>query len=927
MVASQRTSLVTETLLRTKLYAPQAHPDLIPRPRLLGRLEEGARRKLTLVSAPAGFGKTTLLSEWRTITLAKEWPAGWLSLDEGDNDPVVFFSYFIAALRATEADIGEAPLTLLRSPQQLPLRSAVMVLINEIEAISKDFTLVLDDYHVIENRSIHDELAFLLEHMPPQMHLFIASRTDPPLPLARLRARSQITELRAADLRFEPEEVAAFLNGMTGLNLSADDVAALEERTEGWIAGLQLVALSLRDKRDIPNFINEFTGTHRYVLDYLAEEVLHKQPEDVRDFLLRTAILDLLSSPLCDALTGRSDSQQKLEDLEHANLFLVPLDNQRRWYRYHHLFSDFLRERLRRIRPDLTFELHRKASEWYEHNGLVPEAVEHALAAETFERAARLVHRAAESMLRQGRLATLAGWMDALPERMASSQPRLYLFHAESLFLLGRYEAAEANLQRVERSLDKSGATPEASSDSLGGLPIPDQERTELRSMVSAIRASIASVYGDLPRTVTLSHRALRGLPEKALVWRGNTLTQLGVAYALNGDMEAASRIFSEAYAVNARADNAYAVQIVTWRSARLQITQGRLRRAAETYRGLLQRASEQIELGQLPVTGYCHLDMGDLLREWNDLDVAAQHLKEGIERIERAGSSTILLDGYISLARLRQAQGDEEGALRAVQEAQWLVSRHNLPARFDARLAAHQVRLWLAQGNLEAVKRWARDRETGVGELRYLREAEHLTLARVLTARSQPEQAAQLLERLLTTAEKEERRNSVIEILVLQALAFRAQSDEGRALGALEHALELAEPEGYARTFVDEGAAMAKLLAHARQAYGKRRGTESYCCHRGYVGKLLAAFEQPSAPWHMPSDVHPSIEPMSEREREVLKLVAAGFKNQEIAEELFVVVGTVKAHLNSIYRKLGVQSRIQAVSRAKELGLLDRDI
>jgi LuxR family maltose regulon positive regulatory protein len=925
MVASQRPSLVTETLLRTKLFPPQAHPDLVPRLRLLGRLEEGARRKLTLVSAPAGFGKTTLLSEWRTITLAKEWPAGWVSLDEGDNDPAVFFSYFIAALRAIEADIGEAPLTVLRSPQQLPLRSAVTILINEIASISKDFTLVLDDYHVIENRSVHDALAFLLEHMPPQMHLFIASRTDPPLPLARLRARSQMTELRAADLRFEPEEVAAFLNGMMGLKLSADDVAALEERTEGWVAAIQMVALSLQAQPDIPDFINEFTGSHRYIFDYLAEEVLQKQSHDVQDFLLKTSISDLLSGPLCDALTGRNDGQQKLEDLESANLFLAPLDNRRRWYRYHHLFSDFLRERLHRMQPDLAPELHRTASEWYEHNRLVTEAVEHALAAEDFERAARLVHRAAESMLQQGRLATLAGWMDALPERMASSQPRLYLFHAESLFLLGQYEAAEADLQRVERALDESGDTPEASLDSVGGLPISDQERSELRSMVAAIRASIASVYGDLPRTVALSQQALRGLPEEALVWRGNTLAQLGVAYALNGDVQAASRTFAEAYAVNEAAGNAYAVQIVTWRSARIQIMQGRLRQAAETYRELLQPASEQVELGQLPVTGYCHLDMGDLLREWNDLDVAAQHLKEGIERIERAGSPTILLDGYIALTRLRQAQGDEEGALKAVQEAERLVSRHHLPSRFVARLAAHQVRLWLAQGNLEAATRWARDREPAVGELRYLGEDEHLTLARVLTARSQPEQAAQLLERLLTTAEKEGRRNSVIEILVLQALAFRAQSDEGRALGALERALELAEPEGYIRTFVDEGAVMAKLLAHARETYAQGRRTTPYRGRPHYVGRLLAAFGQPSRP--ISPGVHRSVEPLSERELEVLKLVAAGLKNQEIAEELYVVVGTVKAHIHSIYRKLGVHGRVHAVSRARELNLLDGDV
>jgi LuxR family maltose regulon positive regulatory protein len=915
---------VTESLLTTKLYVPRPIPSLVPRPRLSEQLEEGIGRKLTLISAPAGFGKTTLLSEWRSMRVGSEWPVGWVSLDEGDNDPVLFFSYLIAALRVVQADVGEASLDLLQSPQGPPLRSVLTILLNELAEIPKHFVLVLDDYHVIENRTIHDAIAFLLDHMPPQMHLIISSRTDPPLPLARLRARSDLAELRPADLRFDPEEVVTFLNGTVGFDLSADDVAALDERTEGWIAGLQLVALSLQGERDIPSFINEFTGTHRYILDYLAEEVLNRQPEDVQDFLLRTAILGFLSGPLCDALTGRSNGQQKLEDLEQANLFLVPLDNQRRWYRYHHLFSDFLRERLRRVRPDLTPELHRTASGWYEQNGLMAEAVEHALAAEAFERAAGLVDRAAEGMLRQGRLSTLVGWMDALPQRIAQVRPRPYLFHAETLFLLGRYEAAEANLQAVEHALGGNGGASEASRGNPGGPPMSGQERTELRGMASAIRASIASVYGDLPRTVALSHQALRDLPEEALVWRGNTLAQLGVAYALNGDMNEASRTFAEADAVNERADNAYAIQIVTWRSARLQVAQGRLRQAADMYRQVLRKASEQAALGQLPVTGYCHLDLGDLLREWNDLGAAARHLEAGIERIERAGSPTILLDGYTALARLKQAFEDEEGTLRAFRQARSLVRNHDLPSRFVARLAAHEARSWLAQGNVEAATRWAQDRGLDLGELSYLREPEHLTLARVFIAQGKLAEARRLLDRLLTAAEDGGRMKSAIEIMILQALASQAQGDQARAGGTLERALELAQPEGYVRTFVDEGAAVANLLAHTRGAHGEIPGTAPDGGRSGYVGELLAAFRQPSAPEHLPPEVLPSNDLLSDRELEVLRLVAAGYKNQQIAEKLFVVVGTVKAHLNSIYRKLGVQSRMQAVSRARDSGLLD---
>ena len=916
---------MSEPLLTTKLYVPQALPDLVPRPRLSKQLEQGRRRKLTLISAPAGFGKTTLLSEWRAIYSGSERPVGWVSLDEGDNDPVLFFSYLIAALGTIRAGIEEASLALLRSPQRPPLESVLTVLINEIASIPEEIILILDDYHAIEHQPIHDAMTFLLEHMPPQVHVIVASRTDPSLPLARLRARGELTELRATDLRFEPEEVAAFLNGIMGLGLSADDVAALDERTEGWIASLQLVAISLRGQRDVPNFINEFTGSHRHVLDYLAEEVLRKQPEDVRGFLLKTAVLDRLSGPLCDALTGEIGGREKLEDLERANLFLVPLDNRRRWYRYHHLFSGFLREHLQRTHPEMVPDLHRRASEWYENNGHAAEAVEHAIAAKDFERVAHLVDLLAEDMLRQGRLATLVGWMGALPEDTEHLLPRPYLFHAEALFLLGRYEAAEANLRKVERALDDR-ATSEAASGSFSGPPVCDRARAELRSMVAAIRASIASVHGDLTRTVALSRQALRGLPEEALVWRGNTLAQLGVAYALNGDMEAAGRTFAEAHAVSEAAGNDYAGQIVAWRSGRLEVAKGRLRRAAGIYRELLHRASEQAVLGQLPVTGYCHLDLGDLLREWDDLDAAARHLREGIERIERAGSPTILLDGYIAAARLKQARGDEEGALRTIQEAERLVSRHNLPSGFVARLAAHRARLWLAQGNLEAATRWARKCEPDVGAPGYHREVLGLAVARVLIAQDRPEEAAPLLEDLLAAAQKGERTNSVIEILALRALALRARGEEARSLGALEMALALAEPEGYVRTFVDEGAAMAKLLARAREAYDGGGGAQTRHGHPRYAGKLLAAFAQPSPERHPPPDVHPSVAPLSERELEVLKLVAAGLKNQEIAAELFVVLGTVKAHLNSIYRKLGVRSRVQAVSRARELDLLDTD-
>jgi LuxR family maltose regulon positive regulatory protein len=910
-------------LLETKLYVPQAHPNLVPRLRLSERLKEGLGRRLTLISAPAGFGKTTLLSEWRMIHLDSEWRVGWISLDEGDNDPARFFSYFIAAFRALGPGIGEASLASLQSSPPPPLESVLTLLINEVTSIPEEFALVLDDYHVITDRSIHDGVAFLLEHLPPQMHLVVASRTDPPLPLARLRAQGQLTELRASDLRFTPEETVAFLEDAMRLTLSAGDIAALEERTEGWIAGLQLAALSMQREQDIPNFMKEFTGSHRYVLDYLTEEVMHKQPEDIQSFLLRTGILDLLSGPVCDALTGGSDGQQKLESLEQANLFVVPLDNQRRWYRYHHLFSKFLREYLQRTQPELASDLHRRASEWHEHNGLVADAVGHALAATDLERAARLIDQNAESMLRGGRLTTLLGWMEALPERTVRLRPRLYLFHAESLFLLGQYTAAEASLQKAEQAIGVDSAEKGEALGASNKAPLSSRERDELRSMVAAIRASIASVHGDLSRTIALSHQALQGLPDEASIWRGNTLTQLGAAYSLNGDVERASRTFAEANRINRSVNNTYADQIVSWRSARLQRLQGRLHRAAETYQKVLQQATEQATIGQLPVTGYCHLDMGDLLREWNDLDAATHHLARGIERVKRAGSATILLDGYVALARLHQAKGEAGGALNTTQEAQRLADK--LPPRFGTRLAAYRARVWLAQGRLEAAARWAHERRLSVvDELSYPSEVEHLTLARVLIGQGRPEEAVILLERLLHAAEAGERANSVIEILALQSLALQAQDAAPRALSALERSLTLAESGGYVRTFVDEGAPMAKLLANLRKTYSEDGKASPSRVRLEYVDRLLAAFEQQPPPSRRtPPGVQPPIEPLSERELEVLRLVSAGLKNREIADELFVVVGTVKAHINSIYRKLGTNNRVQAVSRARELTLL----
>src|SRR5215203_1513208 len=615
-----RRLIATEALLTTKLYVPRAHPNLVPRPRLGALLAEGMNRKLTLISAPAGFGKTTLLSEWRMIHLGGERPLAWVSLEEADNDPSRFLSYLVTTLQTIEAGIGNAVLASLRSPQPPTVESVLTALINDIVALPGEFVLVLDDYHVIETRLIHDVITFLLEHMPPQMHLVIASRNDPPLPLARLRARGQMTELRAADLRFTPEEAGAFLTDMMALDLSTSDVKALERRTEGWIAGLQLAALSMRGREDISGFIEAFTGSNRYVLDYLVEEVLARQPEPVTSFLLKTSILDRLSGDLCDAVAESHGGQEMLEALDKENLFVFPLDEEGRWYRYHHLFAEVLRHHLRRSQPNLVPELHRRASRWYEQNGLLDEAIKHALAAQDFEGAARLVEGGAGEILARGEVTLLVDWVEALPEDLMRSRPGLCIPYAWALFLTGRLEDAEERARDAERAAN-TGA---------------------LSAEVTALRANLVRARGDVPGSIELAREARKLLPEDGFALRGAISFNLGGAYWVTGDLEAAKEAFAEASAASRRAGNTYVALLSMRARAEIEKMSGHLRRAADLYHEALQIA----EAAPSPAAGLAHVGMGELLYEWNDLDGAVHHLTQGIDLGNRSGSFDILFPG-----------------------------------------------------------------------------------------------------------------------------------------------------------------------------------------------------------------------------------------------------------------------------------------
>jgi LuxR family maltose regulon positive regulatory protein len=906
-------------LLQTKLYIPQTRvANLVPRPRLIERLNEGLRHNpsVALISAPAGFGKTTLVSDWLHQNKA---PTAWLSLDEGDNDPTRFLTYLVAALQTIAPTIGPGVLAMLDSPQPPPIEAMLTVLVNDITTLPDHFTLILDDYHVIEAKAVDQALTFLLEHLPPQLHLVITTREDPPLPLARLRVRGQLTELRAADLRFTPDEAATFLNGVMDLSLSAEEVTSLENRTEGWIAGLQLAALSMRGRADVAGFIKVFAGDNRYIVDYLVEEVLQRQPEPVRNFLLETSILDRLSGPLCNAVTGQGESKARLEALERGNLFVIPLDDKRHWYRYHHLFADVLRAHLMEEQPDRVRTLHRRAREWYEQNGLTAEAIRHALAAEDFERAADLIERVVPAMRRSRQEATLLGWLQALPDEVIQCRPVLSVHYAGTLLQSGQLEGVEARLRDAERWFDPMADR--------GEMAVVDEtEFHGLPGWIAIYHAGMALVRGDVAGTVTYARRALDLVPEADHLGRGAAAALLGLAYWTSGDLETAYQTYAEGMARVQRAGHLSDALGCAIALADIRLAQGRRREAMSIYERGLKLATEQ---GAPPpaVRGAAdmYVGMSELYHERDDLNAATQHLLRSKELGEFAGLPQNRYRWCVAMARIREVQGDLEGALDLLDEAERLYVSDFFP---NVRpIAAWKTRVWVAQGRFGEALGWARAQGLSAEDnLSYLHEFEYITLARIFLARYQRDRADRslleamgLLERLLQAAEEGERTGSVIEILVLQALARQLQGDIPAALVPLQQALALAEPEGYVRIFVDEGPAMAHLLREAAA-----RGIMP-----DYTGKLLAVFETEQqrrageSPLPTSPTSPPLIEPLSQRELEVLRLFKTELSGPELADELVIGLSTLRTHTKSIYSKLNVNNRRAAVKRAEELGLI----
>lgn len=897
-----------DVLLATKIDIPRIRPDLLPRAHLIRRLEEATARELVLVSTPAGFGKTTLLAGWAR---SSEKPVAWLSLDRDENDPARFWRYVVAAVEKVRKGIGEQALSLLNAPAQPTPRAVATTLVNEFTGYPGELVLVLDDYHRIESHGVHDSLTFLLEHLPPGLHVVISSRSDPPIPLARLRARGRLAELRAADLRFAPDEAAALLNKAWELNLPEADIAALEERTEGWVTGLQLAALSLRSASDPARFIQEFTGSNRYILDYLAEEVLERQPEDVQTFLLQTSMLERLNAGLCGSILGveKEDCQQILEYLEKANLFLVPLDEQRHWYRYHHLFADLLLARLQATDPGRVPGLHHEAATWYEAHGWSGEALRHALAAGEAAWAARLVEENVEEVLRRGEGETLRGWLAALPKEVVRSRPRLALAQAIAAFNAGRLGEAEPLLDDAEQTL--AIAPNEPYEPSIG------KEMSMLANVpasIALLRASLAALRGNAEPTTELVRLAQTHLAEDERGPRISIHWNLAQADWIRGRLAEAERAFAAIVSEGREAGEPHLTLTAGAILGHIQCAQGHLGAALRTYQEGLEFAA-QAGSGVVLSTAVAHVGMAEVFYERDQLEQALQHANEGISLGRQLTSTQALASGLATLAWIRQARGDPSGAREAMEEATQVIPSLEIVSLHNP-VPAERARLSLAQGDVKETARWAAERGLDAEDKPgYAGELEYLVLARYLLKQNQPARALTLLERLGALAKAQERLGSLVEIQALQALAFQAVGKTDQAMEALAHALMLAEPEGYMRTFVDEGRRMAALLHQALS-----RGVTA-----GYTTRLLAAF--PPVDGGIKSALQPDTLPfnksLSERELEVLHLLASGASNREIAEALTIALPTARKHVSNILGKLGVNNRTQAVSRGRDLGLL----
>jgi len=905
-------------ILRTKLFIPQRRANLVPRLRLVERLNTGLDKKLTMIAAPAGFGKTTLLSEWipkcpRFVT--------WLSLDEGDNDPAQFWAYFIASLQGLHPDLGSSAFALIQSPQAPPIKSILTELINDLIAFSNPFASVLDDYHFIDSQPIHEALIFLIDHLPANMNLVITTREDPPLPLARLRARDQLTEIRAQGLRFTQEETDTFLRGVMGLTLSKQDVAALEDRTEGWAVGLQLAGLSMQRLADQKAFIADFSGSHRHILDYLTDEVLQRQPEGIRTFLLQTAILDRLCGPLCDALTERIDSDKLLAHLEAANLFVIPLDEERRWYRYHHLFSDLLRNQLARSQPKLIPELHRRASQWFEGNGNIHSAVEHALQASDLTQAAHLIEQHTLPKLYQGEVAKVVGWFDRMPEEVLHLAPMLCICKAWALVLMqrgARGGEVEQALHAADKALDRVKA----------GEALRNQVSGHAASIQAFLLRRPALIDKKPEKLIALSQEALRLLPVEEKAIRSAAALNIGYGYQALADLEAASLAFKQVLEDGLAGGNYYAGIYGPINLVVSALLVGHLREALQLCEANIERFNQILAGQYFPPIGALYIYKGSILLEYDCLAEAEQALTEGLDLVRWTGDSVAPKKGYTALARLRAIQGDRPAMLEAVKtlEETWpegtlyaRALRHRLSMRYwpEDPDVQKDASTWLAQSEIQFDELAVIDSVDPISRARFV---SYLNAAHVLArlSKGKPgvfpvEGVHAYLKRQHDFAVSHGFVNWVVEIAIARTLLYQAAGKKDEALETLEGALSAAAHTGLLRIFLDECEPLQALLEEA-----KPRLTDEGLIV--YANRLSDASSCGPA---KPETVEGHQELLSERELEILRYLAKGLTYEEMGQQLFLSLNTVQFHVKNIYRKLLVNKRMQAIEKARELRLV----
>ncbi|MFH2131120.1 MAG: LuxR C-terminal-related transcriptional regulator [bacterium] len=889
---------MTETeypLLATKLFVPKPRPDSVQRIRLLNRLNSGIHRRLTLISAPAGFGKTTLLGEWIS---GSHIPVSWISLDKDDNDPYQFLHYLVASFREVTPGIGDAALSLLQYPQQSDIGVILNNLIKEITDDPTGQILVFDDYHAIDSEKVHRMVGALLDYLPREVHIAIATRVDPPLSLARLRASGDLSELRTVDLCFTVDETTAFLNKVMGLNLSEGDIRVLESRTEGWIAGLQLAAISMQGRDDMSSFIHSFAGDDRHIVDYMVEEVLEIQPGPIQDFLLQTSILTRLSEPLCDFVINTTGSQEILDQLEASNLFLMPLDNKRQWYRYHHLFADLLQQRLQRGDRDRVDDLHLRASDWHEKNGFIHEAINHALRAENHERAAilikPLINRSWDYDTR------ILGWHNQLPPEFVHRDAELCFFSAWMLFEDGLYESSEKRLDIAESLVRRPAGDDGRAQTEAERMQAPDT--VELLGKIAAIRACIAYFKGQMPETFRLAEKARQYLYECHSSWRNLPDYILGLVHHARGETKKAIRKYRDAAKVNDVSGEYYIHLQASIRLVEFLRDEGDLTGAIKAYEALYKSTQER-GLSHSRMMGWLYCNWGEVLSDLHQFPEAMRFVQESLELSLQMNEMSFMGKCFCSMGKVLIAKGDLAGAEAIIQKAVGISRKSTLPLQSLDHLNALQVRIWLKKGELEPAVEWMERRQAAENRtFNFLSESEQVLYAQILFARGDPEEALKNLQPLKKTP----------DVLLLQATIFKSQGRRSDAIRALKQAVLLTEPGGMIARYVDGGQPIADLLQQLLD--------EDPDIPRAYVNRLLSAFRLQRA---IPVENEGLIDPLSERELEVLRFIAAGLSNKEIMAALFISLSTVKTHLRNIYSKLGVNSRTQATAKAKELQLL----